>query len=124
MLKVRKDGSWLVNYGENGSRDGNNITVRRDGEYYVLLALHEGDRHPDLALLPVPFSGVAGTVRELEQRLEAEYPVRIYVDPDQPVAGSDPSERDPAEPMAVCALLLDLEEFLDSLPPGRGVDLL
>lgn len=122
-LKIRKDGSWDLNYGESGIRDGDNIQVRSDGQYYVLLALHDGDRQPSVELLPVPFSRLAGTIRELEKELEAKYPVRIYIDPVQLNFGNCRFDPYKAEPMTVCRILLDLKEFFDSLPPGMMTEI-
>ena len=34
-FKIRKDGSWTVNYGQNGLQDGLNIVVEQDGTYYI-----------------------------------------------------------------------------------------
>ena len=116
-LKVRKDGSWTVNYGLDGYADGDNFKVARDGDYYMLLAFHEGYGEPAVQLLPVSFSQVAGKIREVKARLEEKYPVRFYIDPTQPYASDYECVAHP-EPITVCRMLLDLEEFFDALPPG------
>ena len=121
-LKVRKDKSWNVSYGLDGFQDGESIRVTESGEYYMLLAFHEGYSAPSVELLPVNFSGLAGKIREVKAKLEREYPVRIYIDPDQPYSSGYDCISNP-EPIIVLRMLMDMETFFDALPPGFMTEL-
>ena len=121
-IKIRKDGSWDVNFGLYGYRDGENISIDKDGEYYVLFRLQEGDRPASIEILPVGFPELLGKIRELKADLEARYPLRICLHPDQNIRPDYAYVFGP-EPMTVCRVLFDLEDFCASLPSGFLVEL-
>ena len=50
-LKVRKDASWAVNFGSDGSRNGPNAVIPADGDYLVQLTVIGNDESAVLEIL-------------------------------------------------------------------------
>ena len=50
-LKVRKDGSWEINFGADGSRDGPNLVVPADGDYMLRMTVAEDESYAVVELL-------------------------------------------------------------------------
>ena len=46
QFKLRKDGAWDVNLGNDGMQDGPNFEVEADGTYIITLVLGEGEEAP------------------------------------------------------------------------------
>ena len=117
-LKVRRDGSWRVNFGADGSRDGPDLVVPADGAYLLRLVPEDGESAAQIALTPLPGDplGQELQVRLTTARLMDRWPLSFHLGQ---VNGEDQvPARYPEDLSGTLRILWLLEDTLQKMPEG------